>query len=99
MPELPEVEVVRRGLIPHVTGRTIVATEVLDARTVRRQEGGPTAFSAALDGARIGPLVRRGKFLWWRLLDADGSDAGHALVTHLGMSGRVCACARPRWSR
>ena len=34
-------------------------------------------------------MVRRGKFLWWRLADADGADTGEALMAHLGMSGQL----------
>ncbi|MDO5662905.1 MAG: bifunctional DNA-formamidopyrimidine glycosylase/DNA-(apurinic or apyrimidinic site) lyase [Brachybacterium sp.] len=89
MPELPEVEVVRRGLLSHVLGRRIETTEVLDDRTARRQAGGPAALAAGLEGARIAAVVRRGKFLWWRLEDPAGEDPGHALMTHLGMSGQL----------
>lgn len=80
MPELPEVEVVRRGLAEHVSTRTISGVDVLHARSVRRQD-------APLDGALIGRTVRcvsrRGKYLWMPL------DDGTALVAHLGMSGQL----------
>ena len=89
MPELPEVEVVRRGLAPHVLGRRIDRVEVLDARSLRRQPGGPDRFVAALEGAQVRDLQRRGKFLWWRLADASGQELGEALMTHLGMSGQL----------
>ncbi len=83
MPELPEVEAVRRGLARHLTGRRVQAVEVLDPRPLRRQEGGPEAFAAALTGRTVTAAVRRGKFLWMPL------DDGHALTAHLGMSGQL----------
>lgn len=89
MPELPEVEVVRRGLAPHVIGRTIERVVVHDARAVRRQAGGPEHLPHELVGTRVTALVRRGKFLWWRLADPDGQDTGRVLMTHLGMSGQL----------
>lgn len=84
MPELPEVEVVRRGLAPHVLGRRIVEAEVLDARSVRRHDGGAEAFAAAVRGARVTAVARRGKFLWLRT-DSDTE----AIMVHLGMSGQL----------
>lgn len=83
MPELPEVEAVRRGLARHLTGRRVTGVEVFDARSLRRQEGGPEAFVAALTGRTVTAAVRRGKFLWLLL------DDGHALTAHLGMSGQL----------
>ncbi len=84
MPELPEVEVVRRGLHEHVTGRTITAVRVHHPRAVRRHEAGPADLTARLLGARIGGTGRRGKYLWLVLGDGDA-----ALVVHLGMSGQM----------
>jgi formamidopyrimidine-DNA glycosylase len=82
MPELPEVEVVRRGLQSHVTGRTITAVRVHHPRAVRRHEAGPADLTARLLGAQIHGTDRRGKYLWLIL--------GHeALVVHLGMSGQM----------
>lgn len=89
MPELPEVEVVRRGLAPHVIGRVIEDVEVLEPRAVRRHPGGPADLADQLRGTRVASLVRRGKFLWWRLEDPAGEDLGVALMTHLGMSGQL----------
>ncbi len=83
MPELPEVEVVRRGLERFVVGRRIDAVEVLQPRSVRRHVGGPLDFAARLVGARVEAARRRGKYLWLAL--ADGS----ALLGHLGMSGQL----------
>ena len=82
MPELPEVESVRRGLESHVLGARIDAVEIFRASCVRRAAS-PQAFSAAILGARIDAVVRRGKFLWMLL---DGGAA--ALSAHLGMSGQ-----------
>ena len=53
MPELPEVEVVRRGLAPRTLGRTITDVELLDARIIRRQAGGADRLRAALEGSAL----------------------------------------------
>lgn len=91
MPELPEVEVVRRGLHSHVVGKTIRAVRVHHPRAVRRHEAGPADLTARLLGARITGTDRRGKYLWLLL---DGCDT--ALVVHLGMSGQMLLGAVPR---
>jgi formamidopyrimidine-DNA glycosylase len=83
MPELPEVETVRRGLDAHVVGRTITAVRVHHPRAVRRHEAGPADLTARLIGQRIDGTGRRGKYLWLKLSD------GSALVVHLGMSGQM----------
>ncbi len=83
MPELPEVEVVRRGLAAHVTGRTINAVRVHHPRAVRRHEAGPADLTARLLGTQVTGTGRRGKYLWLTLGD------GSALVVHLGMSGQM----------
>lgn len=84
MPELPEVEVVRRGLQAHVAGRTVVAVRVLHPRAVRRHEAGAADLSARLSGAVLTGTGRRGKYLWLTL-----DDDREALVVHLGMSGQM----------
>jgi formamidopyrimidine-DNA glycosylase len=84
MPELPEVEVVRRGLHEHVTGKTITAVRVHHPRAVRRHEAGPADLTARLLDTTITGTGRRGKYLWLTL-GAEGS----ALVVHLGMSGQM----------
>lgn len=92
MPELPEVEVVRHGLQPAVTGATIDAVEVLDERSLKRHDGPTEDFVERLTGARLRGAVRRGKFLWLPIEsnDPSGQDApAEALVAHLGMSGQV----------
>ncbi|MET7282975.1 bifunctional DNA-formamidopyrimidine glycosylase/DNA-(apurinic or apyrimidinic site) lyase [Kribbella sp. NPDC005582] len=82
MPELPEVEVVRRGLADFTTGRTIDAVEVLHPRPVRRHLAGPDDFVARLKGQVFAEPARRGKYLWLPLTSGD------AILTHLGMSGQ-----------
>ncbi len=82
MPELPEVEVVRRGLTTHLVGRRIAEVAVYNDRAVRRHPGGAADFRAVLPGHRITAVRRRGKYLWWAL------DDGDAVIAHLGMSGQ-----------
>lgn len=86
MPELPEVEVVRRGLQAHIAGKTITAVSVNHPRAVRRHEAGAADLTARLLGARIAGTDRRGKYLWL-ILGSD--DQAGALVVHLGMSGQM----------
>lgn len=96
MPELPEVEVVRRGLVSWARGRTITSVQVLDARSIRRHSQGAEDFVGNLEGATLLDVVRRGKFLWLPL--ANGSEPvleealgppRLALMAHLGMSGQL----------
>lgn len=93
MPELPEVEVVRRGLITHLTDATLRDVEVLHPRTGRRYPGGSTALAEALEGATIATIDRRGKYLWCVLKTVPNgpttSANAQALLIHLGMSGQV----------
>jgi formamidopyrimidine-DNA glycosylase len=95
MPELPEVEVVRRGLQEHVAGRTITAVRVHHPRAVRRHEAGPADLTARLLDARITGTDRRGKYLWL-LLDHGSGPVDEALVVHLGMSGQMLLGPVPR---
>lgn len=88
MPELPEVEVVRRGLSDHVVGRQIVGVEVTGARTARRQPGGPAEIVARLEGRRVNGAHRRGKYLWLTVDDEHAAGAD-CLLVHLGMSGQM----------
>jgi formamidopyrimidine-DNA glycosylase len=82
VPELPEVEIVRRGLQRHLLGRVIDRVQLLHPRAVRRHAAGPDDFAAALAGRRIDSARRRGKYLWLPV----GEDA---LLAHLGMSGQL----------
>jgi formamidopyrimidine-DNA glycosylase len=84
MPELPEVEVVRRGLARWVAGRTVAAAEVSHPRAVRRHAAGGADFEARLAGRTVLGAERRGKFLW---LPLDGE--ADAVLAHLGMSGQL----------
>lgn len=88
MPELPEVEVVRRDLDPVVVGRRIVAVEVGRDRAVRRASS-PAEFGAAVSGHTVVGTSRVGKFLVWHL---DG-DRDEVVVVHLGMSGQLRVAA------
>ena len=81
MPELPEVETIRRQLAPHLEGRTIVAVEILDPRWTRPEP--PQLVQAALEGRRIETIGRSGKYLAWEL-----SGDLHLLV-HLRMTGSL----------
>lgn len=80
MPELPEVETIARLLAPVLTGQTITRVEVLWVRTVDRP--GPEAFCAALTGARVTNVDRRGKYIQTAL------STGQTVLTHLRMSGK-----------
>ncbi|GGK43018.1 bifunctional DNA-formamidopyrimidine glycosylase/DNA-(apurinic or apyrimidinic site) lyase [Nocardia camponoti] len=84
MPELPEVEVVRRGLAEHAVGRSIDAVTVTHPRSVRRHLEGAADLAGRLAGLRIDSARRRGKYLW---LTFDEPDT--ALIVHLGMSGQM----------
>jgi formamidopyrimidine-DNA glycosylase len=96
VPELPEVEVVRAGLAPAVTGARIVAVDVLDVRALTRHDPSSGDFEQQATGAVIRAAVRRGKFLWLPI-DAGGDGEGaddavavpRAIVGHLGMSGQM----------
>lgn len=81
MPELPEVETVRRGLAAHVVGHRISAVEVGRERTVRRTSR--QALVDGLTGATITAANRRGKYLLCPL------DTGDEMMVHLRMSGRL----------
>jgi formamidopyrimidine-DNA glycosylase len=87
MPELPEVETIRRGLALRISGRQIVRAE-LRRPDLRRPF--PPMLATRLEGARIGALSRRGKYL---LVELD--DTG-LLLLHLGMSGRITAAGPER---
>ena len=71
MPELPEVETVRRGLAEHVLDRRVTEVQVLHPRAVRRQPGGADEFGALLRGRTLTGTGRRGKFLWLPFTDGD----------------------------
>ena len=95
MPELPEVEVVRAGLEPAVTGATVVSVAVFDERSLRRHDGPSEDFIDRLVGRRMLVPQRRGKFMWIPLAPVERPspvepvETSDALVVHLGMSGQV----------
>ncbi|MGN8050828.1 bifunctional DNA-formamidopyrimidine glycosylase/DNA-(apurinic or apyrimidinic site) lyase [Curtobacterium sp. 22159] len=104
MPELPEVEVVRAGLEPAVSGARVLHVDVVDDRALTRHDGPSEDFVDRLTGRAIAAAVRRGKFLWMPLANATALDAHpeaspdapaspearpEALVAHLGMSGQI----------
>ncbi len=87
MPELPEVEVVRRGVDQHILGRTIAAATLTGHRVARRHAAGPDDLSVRVSGATVVAADRRGKYLW--LVLSQPGEAAQALVVHLGMSGQL----------
>lgn len=89
MPELPEVEVVRAGLEPAVTGARILHVDVLDDRALTRHDGPAEDFADRLTGRTIAAAVRRGKFMWFPLRPRHDGEQPEALVAHLGMSGQI----------
>jgi formamidopyrimidine-DNA glycosylase len=82
MPELPEVEVLRRDLDKEIVGKKIKSVEVTGTRSVRRHRN-KKEFISLLEGRKITAVQRRGKYLVVRL------DGAEALVIHLGMSGQL----------
>ena len=91
MPELPEVEVVRRGLAAHLLDRKIAQVEVAHPRAVRRHGEGDADFVGRLIGRTVTGASRRGKYMWLELDGgADGPFVGgDAVLAHLGMSGQM----------
>jgi formamidopyrimidine-DNA glycosylase len=85
MPELPEVETIRRSLTQRVRGARVEAVSVRERRL--RRPLSPD-FEALLIGRRIGDIDRRGKYLLFRL------DDGRTWLVHLGMSGRLALTVR-----
>jgi formamidopyrimidine-DNA glycosylase len=81
MPELPEVEVIRRGLAPRLVGRRFLTVTVGDKRL--RQASSPETLARWLPGRRLERLSRRGKYLVFAL------EGGVTLLIHLGMTGRL----------
>ena len=79
MPELPEVETVRRGLVKVLAGRELVGVEIRDGRLTAPAD--PMAVAHELLGAVVTGVGRRGKYL------AVGLDDGRTLVCHLRMTG------------
>lgn len=83
MPELPEVEVSRLGLLPFIAGQTIVGAIF---RTPKLRHELPQSLASRLAGLRVDAILRRGKYL---LFDCQSAQGGGWLILHLGMSGSV----------
>ena len=83
MPELPEVEVSRQGLLPFLVGQRIVNAIF---RTPKLRHDLPQSLVSRLTGLRVDAISRRGKYL---LFDCESSQGGGWLILHLGMSGSV----------
>jgi len=81
VPELPEVETVRRRLEPSLVGRAFATVEIVDARLTRPED--PAEVAAELTGERVAALERRGKYLVFRF------ESGRVLLIHLRMTGKV----------
>lgn len=82
MPELPEVETIRRGLEREVVGKRIKSVEVTGTRSIRRHKT-KKEFVSRLEGTKVKAARRRGKYLLLNL------DSGDVLVVHLRMSGQL----------
>ena len=89
MPELPEVETIRRDLDKEIVGRRIKAVEVKGKRSIRRHKSGPE-FRNRLESKKVVSVRRGGKYL---LIGLDGDDV---LVVHLGMSGQLLRARGPK---
>lgn len=83
MPELPEVEVSRQGLLPYLPGQRITAAII---RTPKLRHDIPVGLAARLTGLRVDAILRRGKYL---LFDCESTLGGGWLIVHLGMSGSL----------
>ncbi|MBX3311530.1 MAG: bifunctional DNA-formamidopyrimidine glycosylase/DNA-(apurinic or apyrimidinic site) lyase [Microbacteriaceae bacterium] len=90
MPELPEVEVVRRGISETVANAKIASVSVKDQRSLRRHQGSAHSFITELEGSVLDAPRRRGKFLW---IPVQGTN--RALLIHLGMSGQILLTDAP----
>jgi formamidopyrimidine-DNA glycosylase len=83
MPELPEVEVSRQGLLPYLPGQRIIGACI---RTPKLRHEIPAGLAARLTGLRVDAILRRGKYL---LFDCEHAHGGGWLILHLGMSGSL----------
>ena len=81
MPELPEVETIKRDLEREVIGKRIKTVEVTGTRSIRR--GTKKQFISRLEGAKVTGVQRKGKYLLLKM------DTGDLLVVHLRMSGQL----------
>ena len=89
MPELPEVETIRRDLDKEIVGKRIKAVDVSGLRSIRRHKS-KKAFTNLLEGRKVSSITRKGKYLLLKL------DDGDILVVHLGMSGQLLRAKGPK---
>jgi len=92
MPELPEVEVTRRGIDEPLRGASVLAVRL--GKPLRWPLG---AEPGTLVGCTVGPVSRRGKYLWLPLDRPEGLPPGGGLLMHLGMSGSLALHAAQPW--
>ena len=83
MPELPEVEITRRGIEPHLAGKIITGVRVGERRL---RWPIPLKLAAHVTGRRIARVARRGKYI---LIDCSAKESAGWLILHLGMSGSL----------
>lgn len=81
MPELPEVETIRREVLPFVRGKTIKGVEIIDPRNIKKIT--PAQFKKKIAGQKILDIERKAKYQLFKLA------SGKYLVVHLGMTGRL----------
>jgi len=81
MPELPEVETIRREVLPYVKGKTITGVEIIDPRNIKGIS--PSVFKKKIAGQKILDIERKAKYQLFKLA------SGKYLVIHLGMTGRL----------
>ena len=89
MPELPEVETIRRDLEKEVVGKRIKQVDVTGLRSIRRHKS-KKQFISHLEGKKVNGIERRGKYLLFKL------DDGEVLIVHLGMSGQLLRAKGPK---
>jgi formamidopyrimidine-DNA glycosylase len=89
VPELPEVETIRRDLDKEIVGKRIKTVEVTGLRSIRRHKS-KKAFISLLEGRKVAAISRKGKYLLVKL------DDGDLLVVHLGMSGQLLRAKGPK---
>jgi formamidopyrimidine-DNA glycosylase len=93
VPELPEVEVVRAGLQPAVTGATVESVTVFDDRSLRRHSGPSEDFVHRLEGAGFTGASRRGKFLWLPMVGSAEAGTAEAGTAEAGTAEAAAAGA------
>ena len=81
MPELPEVETIRREVLPFVRGKTVTGVEVIDHRNIKGMA--PAEFQKKMKGQKILDIERKAKYQLFKLA------SGNYMVVHLGMTGRL----------